>query len=155
MTLENFMIIFPQSSLARLGLLQTELRCYWRKPGIIIAKLDRKKTKQKNKSKQKIMNRISAAIDRMKLQVESKNLPQTKLDEISKTLDMQLDEYCVFQTEKNIAMMQAKLSLEETQTIYGYLGETLEHFNGQAIHVKAVLTKILTELLDAKIKARA
>jgi predicted transcriptional regulator YheO len=90
----------------------------------------------------------------MKAQVESKNLEQEKLTEISKSLDMQLDEYCIFQTQKNIAMMANKLSLEETQTIYGYLGNTLEHFNGQPVHVKAVLTKLLTELLGAKIAGR-
>lgn len=99
-------------------------------------------------------NRISAAIAKMEAQVASKNLPSSRLAEISKTLDMQMDEYVVFQTEKNIAMMNSKMSLEETQLIYSYLGETLEHFNCQAVHIKAVLTKVLTELLGAKIAAR-
>ena len=101
------------------------------------------------------MNRISAAIEKMKVQVESKNLPPEKIASVSKSLDMEFDEFVVFQTQKNVAMMHGKLTLEETQTVYGYLGETLEHFNAQAVHVKAVLTKLLCELLNQKIKAKS
>jgi hypothetical protein len=100
------------------------------------------------------MNRIIIAIDRMEKQVASKGLSQEKLNQISTTLNMDLEEYVIFQTEKNIAMMKSKLTLDETQTIYSYLGETLEHFNQNPVHVKAVLTKVLAELLGARIASR-
>ena len=82
----------------------------------------------------------------MKAQVASKNLPAEKLAEISKSLDMDLHEYSVFQTRKS-ALVGVKLSLEEANTIYGYLGNTVEHFNSQPVEVKATLTQVFAELL--------
>ena len=43
------------------------------------------------------------------------------------------------------------LSLDEGMTIYQSLGETLEHFNNQPIHVKSVLTSIFQELLTKQL----
>ena len=100
------------------------------------------------------MNRIHLAISRMEEKIRSKNLPQDKLLEIAKSLDMQMDEYMSFQNLKSVASQTGKLTLEEAQTIYSYLGNTLEQFNRQPLAVKAVLTQIFKELLDSHIGQR-
>ena len=67
---------------------------------------------------------------------------------ISKTLDLTLEEYCMFQNYKSAAV-GVSLSLDEANTIYQYLGQTLEHFNNQTVAVKAALTKVFAELIFA------
>ncbi len=101
------------------------------------------------------MNRILAAIDRMQAQVESKNLPADKLAAISKSLDIELMEYAAFQEHKSLAFASGKLSLDEAQSIFGFLGASTEHFNRQPLAVKAVLTKLFAELLSAKVRKAA
>ena len=101
-------------------------------------------------------NRITAAIAKMKTQIAAKvaaGLTQEKVDATHKALDMDLEEYCKFQELKSAACMD-KLTLEESQLIYTYLGETPEHFNKQPVEVKAVLTQIFGELLGSRIAAR-
>ncbi len=99
------------------------------------------------------MNRITSAFNQMAAQVASKNLAPERLAAISKSFDMDLNEYCQFQTRKTLAVGN-KLSLEEAQTVYACLGESLETFNGQPVHIKAVLTKLFGELLAAGIAAK-
>ena len=98
------------------------------------------------------MNKVTNAIERMKLKIKEKNLSSEMMDKLNKQLDMELEEYVKFQELKNIAMMDNMLTLDETNTIYKYLGNTLEHFNNQPLEVKVVLTQILKELLDMRIK---
>ncbi len=92
------------------------------------------------------MNRIIAGIDRAKQVIASKNLSEAKLKEVSASLDMDLKEYCMFQTRKSAAV-GTKLTLEEANTIYGYLGNTPEHFNSQPLPVKWVLTEVWATLI--------
>ena len=98
------------------------------------------------------MNRVENAIS--KTQAQCKTVAQEKLTALHKQLDMQLDEYVKFQELKSLAMMEGKLSEEEAMTVYGYLGNTLEHFNAQSVAVKVVLTKIFSELLSARIRSK-
>ncbi len=91
-------------------------------------------------------NRIINAIEKMEKQVASKNLPPEKLAQISKDLNMGFNEYARFQELKS-TNVGGKLTLEEAMTVYSYLGVTLEDFNNQPIHVKAVLTQTFMELL--------
>lgn len=102
-------------------------------------------------------NRIIAAIERQEQRIKENtiknNLTPERLEKCRKDLDMQFDEYCQFQTMKSAAMY-GKLTPDEAQTIYGYLGESVETFNGQSLAVKAVLTKVFAELLSAHISAR-
>jgi hypothetical protein len=103
------------------------------------------------------MNRVIAAIDRMEKQLAERVATglttQPKLDETSKKLDLPWDEYVRFQELKSLASIEGKLTLDEAQTIYEYLGESgPDQFNAQPVHVKVILTKIFAELLGAKIK---
>ena len=74
-----------------------------------------------------------------------------KIAEMSKSLCMELDEYCKFQEMKSLASVDGTLTLEEAQTVYGYLGETPDVFNGQPLAVKFVLTQTFQELLGRRI----
>ena len=104
------------------------------------------------------MNKVIAAIDTMEKQIaeriKSKLVTPDKVEALRQKLDMALDEYCAFQNLKSLASVSGKLSLDEANTIYGYLGNTPDHFNNQPVAVKVILTKIYSELLTWKI-ARA
>lgn len=98
------------------------------------------------------MNRVTAAIQRTKARLEQRlasgeTTPEQAKD-LHKRLDMDAGEYCRFQELKSLAMLEGRLSLDEAQTIYGFLGETTEHFNEQPVEVKSVLTMIFGELLE-------
>ena len=94
------------------------------------------------------MNRILQAVSRASdiISQNPKNATPETLAKLHKTLDMGLYEYARFQELKTCAVGQS-LTLEEAQTIYGYLGETPEHFNAQPLAVKITLTSVFKELL--------
>lgn len=104
------------------------------------------------------MNRVTAAIAKAEKNISERLakgiVTQAKVDEYQKTLDMPMDEYVSFQQIKSLASMDGTLTLEEAQTIYGYLGETPDTFNKQPLAVKSVLSQIYAELLKKQIKAK-
>lgn len=97
-------------------------------------------------------NRIVASIARMEKQVakriDDKLTTPEKLVEVHKTLDITIHEFVKFQELKSLACADGRLSLDEAQTVYNYLGTTPSTFNQQAVHVKAVLTQLFQELLN-------
>jgi hypothetical protein len=104
------------------------------------------------------MNKVIVAIDRAEKMIAENtiknNLTPAKLNELNKNLDMDISEYVKYQELKNIAMVNNVLTLDETNTIYGYLGNTPEDFNGQSLAVKITLTKLFSELLSMKINKK-
>lgn len=96
-------------------------------------------------------NRITAGVARAKALIAQKGLPQSQLDTLHKTLDMGLDEYCLFQTHKSLASTNGILSLEEAQTVYMFLGESVDTFNNQPLEVKWVLSELFKELLAKRV----
>lgn len=103
------------------------------------------------------MNRIESAYSRMKLQVEQRieggQTTQEKADATCEALDMQPDEHAKFQELKSEAVSSGSLSCDEGVTIYASLGNTVGVFNRQPVWVKAVLTGVFKELLQARIGA--
>ena len=93
------------------------------------------------------MNRILLGIERAKAAITKKGLSPEKVAEVSQKMNMEFDEYCRFQTLKSVASQDGRLSLDEAQTIYGFLGNTPEHFNQQPLPVKWVLTEVFASLL--------
>jgi len=93
------------------------------------------------------MNRIIIGVDRAQKAIESKNLSPEKIAETSKKMDMELDEYCLFQTKKSLASQDGRLTMDEAMTVYGYLGNTVEHFNKQSLAVKYCLTQVFASLI--------
>jgi len=79
---------------------------------------------------------------------------QDKVTALHKELDMDLGEYVKFQEHKSLAVASGKLSTEEGMTIYRYLGNTPETFNGQSVAVKSVLTGLFAELLKMSLQSR-
>ncbi len=104
------------------------------------------------------MNRVTDKIARTKKIVAERialNLiTPEKVEENRKIADMDMEMYCDFQNRKSIASQDGTLSLEEAQTIYGYLGNTLDHFNAQPFEVKYTLTMIYQELIAKAMRKR-
>lgn len=100
------------------------------------------------------LNRITLGIDKVNKTIADKALTPEKLAALSKTLDMEIGEYCRFQELKSAAM-GTSLTAEEAQTVYGYLGTTPDHFNRQPVAAKYVLTTLFQNLLDERIAAKA
>jgi len=98
------------------------------------------------------MNRVIKMIASQEANIKAKapTLAPGKLAELNRNLSMAFDEYCSFQNLKSLAVASGTLTLEEGQTVYGYLGNTVEHFNDQSLAVKIVLTKLYAELLERK-----
>lgn len=103
-------------------------------------------------------NRITAAFARMEAQIADRIAngltTAEKIAALHGTLDMDLAEYARFQTLKTLAVAQGLLTPDEGQTVYLCLGESVQTFNDQPIHVKSVLTSFFAELLTAQIEHR-
>ena len=98
------------------------------------------------------MNRITEGIAKFEKIIADKlaagTITEAKCEKMRNDLDMEFDEYFVFQNQKSIAQMEGRLSLEEAQTVYMYLGEGgVCRFNNQSLPVKYVLTEVLSVLL--------
>jgi hypothetical protein len=107
-----------------------------------------------------IMNKISAAISKMEKTLNEKlekgETTAEEMEKVSKSMDIEFDEYTCFQNLKSQAYMAGFLNLEEAQTIYTYLGEGgPDKFNSQGLAVKVILTKIFSELLTWKTRSSA
>lgn len=104
------------------------------------------------------MNRVAAAIEMHRTRLESRLseglTTAEQVQRLHRELDMEPAEFCRFQNLKSIAAFEGTLTQDEAQTIYALLGETPEHFNGQSVEAKSVLTMIFGELLERSV-ARA
>jgi len=99
------------------------------------------------------MNRVTEAIKKTeeRIQIVLKTPDgQAKVDKCDKGMDATWSEYVKWQEIKSLAVVNGKLTLEEGMTIYGIMGNTLEHFNGQPVAHKVVVAKIISELLATK-----
>ncbi len=97
------------------------------------------------------MNRIANAIDKMAETIASKGLPEQKLKDFHKALDISFGEFYTFNNVRAMAQACNKISYEESMTAWGYMG-SVDIFNRAPLHVKYVLTQFLKELLDWRIK---
>lgn len=99
-------------------------------------------------------NRVLAGIAKFNeviaQKLANKEITQEKLDEMSESLNMEMGEYAMFQNQKSLASMDGRLSLEEAQTVYAYLGESPSTFNEQPLGVKYVLTEVWASLLKRR-----
>ncbi len=98
------------------------------------------------------MNRISNAVTKARVMVIFK--PE-KMEELSRTMDLSIEEHALFQERKAIAQMDGTLTLDEAQLIYFYLGNSVTVFNKQELAVKYVLTMLFKELLANRLNVIA
>lgn len=100
------------------------------------------------------MNRVAKAITAQEMNIKARLADgRTTKDSLAKLhdeLDMELFEYARFQDLKSLAVAAQTLTLDEGNTIYGYLGESPETFNRQSLAVKVTLTELFRHLLAAK-----
>lgn len=100
-------------------------------------------------------NRIVAAVERMEKQIAKRIADGlTTAEKVAGTraaMDMDFEEYVRFQEIKSLAFATGIITLDEAQTIYSYLGESLETFNNQPVAVKVVLTQFFQELLALRV----
>jgi hypothetical protein len=103
-------------------------------------------------------NRITAAIDKLKKVIPQRiadgQTTQEAVDALHGSLDMGFEEYAKFQELKSLASTTGVLSVAEAMTVYGFLGESIETFNGQPVEVKSVLTQVFKELLGKQLVGR-
>lgn len=90
-------------------------------------------------------NRIHNAINRFAKALEGED--SSKLKELSKKLDMTIEEHARTQNLKSIAQLEGTITLEEANTIYNILGTTVGHFNAQSLAAKVAVTSLVKELL--------
>lgn len=97
------------------------------------------------------MNRIESGVARCKARLDERLeagiIAQSDVDTLHKQLDMEIGEYVRFQELKSLASVEGTLTLDEAQTVYGFLGNTPDHFNRQPVEVKVVLTEVFAKLL--------
>ena len=101
-------------------------------------------------------NRVVNAFERQKAEIERRLhegiVTQERVDETHKAMDMSFEEFVRFQELKSLAQIEGILTFEEATSVYAALGETVEHFNSQPVHIKAVLTKLFADLLHRRVK---
>ncbi len=101
------------------------------------------------------MNRIATAITAQEKNIAERladgRVTQYSLDQLDRTLDMDLLEYGIFQDLKSVAVSAQTLTLDEGMTVYAHLGETPETFNKEDLAVKVVLTELFRTLMEARI----
>lgn len=101
------------------------------------------------------VNRVSAAIRRMRTQIQERialgMTTEARVEQTRKALDMDLGEFARLQELKSLAGVDGTLTPDEAQTVYALLGSTPEHFNNQDAATKAVLTQLFRELLERQV----
>mgnify|MGYP007069471524 CR=1 FL=1 len=97
------------------------------------------------------MNRIHNAINRATKLLENED--KSKIADLSKKLDMTIEEHVRSQELKSLAQAEGKLTWEEAGTIFNILGSTVNHFNSQNLAARFTVTNLVRELLQAKRKS--
>jgi hypothetical protein len=96
------------------------------------------------------MINVAAAIDRALAELAT--VSDQKQQTLSGQLDMEFLEYVRFQELKSLAFAQGDLTLEDANLVYYHLGNTVDHFNSQPVHVKLVLTMLFARLLKKQME---
>jgi hypothetical protein len=98
------------------------------------------------------MNRITASVERMRKQIHDRIslglMTHDRVEAARRKLDMDVEEYCLFQQKKTLAVADGTLTAEEGQTVFALLGTTVTYFNRQPVEVKSVLNNLFKELLQ-------
>lgn len=99
------------------------------------------------------MNRILIGIEKAKKVLADKlpTLSPEMKDKVEKNATLSMEEFVLFQQEKSLASMDGRLTLEEAQTVYGYLGSTPDSFNAQPLEIRWVLLEVFTSLMKRKL----
>jgi len=98
-------------------------------------------------------NRITSSITRTREMIEAAtDVPLETRENLRSELDMTLEEYIRLHELKSLAQAQGELTLDEALTVYNLMGNTPMTFNAQPLAEKMVLTNLLRELLQRRIR---
>jgi len=97
-------------------------------------------------------NRITSSITRTREMIESSDTTEATRTALHTKLDMTTEEYVRLHELKSLAQAQGELTLDEAMTVYNLMGETPSVFNAQPLAEKMVLTNLLRELLQRRIR---
>jgi hypothetical protein len=100
------------------------------------------------------MNRVTAMIEKLQNKLMTDNPSLEKQETASKGLDLTFAEHTRFQEMKSLAQLQGKLSLDEANVIYRYLGPSPDTFNSQALAAKLALSLLIGELITETAKEK-
>ena len=101
------------------------------------------------------VNRVSAAIGRMRAQIDERialgMTTKARVEQTRMALDIDFGEFARLQELKSLASMNGTLTPDEAQLVFSLLGSTPAHFNNQDAATKAVLTQLFRELLERQV----
>jgi hypothetical protein len=95
----------------------------------------------------RITRGIEAARTRIAERIKSGETTKAKVKALGKSLDMETNEYVLFQQLKSIASQDGRLTLDEAQCIYRLIGEGVGTYNRLPVAEKVVLTQVFQSLL--------
>lgn len=105
-----------------------------------------------NLSNVNVSFRLDAALDRTEKRIARAradgSVTDAQLEKLSEDLNITFTEHVAFQNCKSLAMIHGKITQEEAQWLYNVLGEMPDTFNEHPLHVKTVVTQIMSELLQ-------
>ena len=100
------------------------------------------------------MNRVTAMIEKLQNKLMTDNPSLEKQETASNGLNLNFVEHTRFQEVKSLAQLQGKLSLDEANVIYRYLGPSPDTFNSQALAAKLALSLLIGELIAETAKEK-
>jgi len=89
-------------------------------------------------------NRVADGI--AKMEGALKNAPASLLAELAAELMIDHREYYEWQETKSLAYSMCLINLEEVQTLWEYLGNTVTQFNQNSVAVKIAIAKTMSVL---------
>jgi hypothetical protein len=92
-------------------------------------------------------NRIADAVDSTQAMILARGLDLEKIVSLSRSLNIDINEYIVFQEKKSLAHASGVLTLNEANYVFGVLGSGPDDFNRQPLPVKVTITKLMAELM--------
>ncbi len=102
----------------------------------------------------RIINAVAAMTEQIDGRIAAGLVTAEKVAAHSKSLDLDFAEFATFQEVKSLAAASGVLTPDEANTVYGYLGNTPDHFNRQEVAVKYVLSGVFRELLERRMERK-
>lgn len=93
------------------------------------------------------MNRIDVAIATTRAIIEAKEYSPEKIEAMSRSLDIELEEYAHYQEAKALAQAAGRITHDEALTLYAALGRGPSSFNARHLAVKAAVIRSIAEIM--------
>lgn len=104
----------------------------------------------------RIVDAIVALHKRLDVRLGSaQDIPEERAlqERLDREMDIDAEEYSVFQERKSLAQASGVLTVDEATSIYAILGSGPADFNAQTLARKVIVTQTVKELLAASLAA--